>query len=254
MTPSTNFGFLIFGDPSNPSVGQIQYSHVDDEMNFITNDTQQVVIKSSGNVGIGTVGPGAKLDVRAGTAIGLTLDQTNSANIDWLRFTYDDVLGNYGSFRMASNAVNYVIGPAVTSFVITGGNVGIGTTNPLAKLQVVGTAGNETGTWATVSDRRLKEEIQPLQTPLDTVMRLQGVSFRWKDKSKGEKRHFGFISQDVEEVIPEWVWIDSNGYKWLEREGSDALLVEAIKEQQQQIEQLRREVAELRERIGITPP
>ena len=36
-----------------------------------------------------------------------------------------------------------------------------------------------------------------------------GVSFRWKDRSKGKKLHRAFISQDVEEVIPEWVWIDS---------------------------------------------
>ena len=57
----------------------------------------------------------------------------------------------------------------------------------------------------------------------------------------------------MERIIPEWVWMDSNGYKWLEREGSDALLVEAIKEQQRQIDQLRQEIVELREKIGITP-
>lgn len=48
----------------------------------------------------------------------------------------------------------------------------------------------------------------------------------------------GFIAQDVERVIPEWVKIQSNGYKQIETIGMDALLVEAVKEQQKLIEEM----------------
>ncbi|MFA5929226.1 MAG: tail fiber domain-containing protein, partial [Candidatus Margulisiibacteriota bacterium] len=89
-----------------------------------------------------------------------------------------------------------------------------------------------------------------------------GVSFHWKaahkDKSAGMQR--GFIAQDVEKVIPEWVKTDAQGFKSVEKVGVEAMLVEAIKEQQElikkqnsniekqnaKIEKLEAEIKELR--------
>ena len=121
--------------------------------------------------------------------------------------------------------------------------MGVGTSSPDLLLTVNGSTDNTTGVWAVFSDRRLKKEIEPLQGALATVQKLQGVTFRWKDSKKDSTygRVRGFIAQDVEKVIPEWVKTKSNGFKQLETIGIDALLVEAIKEQQAMIEKLQKE-------------
>jgi hypothetical protein len=117
------------------------------------------------------------------------------------------------------------------------GSVGINTDNPgIYKLYVNGNAANTTGVWANVSDKRLKKEIKPLNNSLDTILKLQGVSFHWKDAKKDKEAGLqrGFIAQEVEKVIPEWVKTDDKGYKTLEKIGVEAILVEAIKELKQQ--------------------
>jgi hypothetical protein len=120
---------------------------------------------------------------------------------------------------------------------------------------VNGAAANTTGVWAVVSDVRLKKDIIPLKDSLMTISKLKGVSFRWldseKDREYGLQR--GFIAQDVETVIPEWVKTSADGYKYLEKVGVEALLVEAIKELKVQkdaeMEELRIKNAELENRI-----
>jgi hypothetical protein len=125
--------------------------------------------------------------------------------------------------------------------------VGIGTTALTHVLSVAGDACNSTGVWAVCSDRRLKTDIKPIQGALETVEKLRGVSFRWKDSKKDAEygRVRGFIAQDVETVIPEWVNTDRDGYKSLEPIGIEALVVEAVKEQQKAINDLRGQLADL---------
>ncbi|KKU99351.1 MAG: Hemagglutinin-like protein [Candidatus Wolfebacteria bacterium GW2011_GWE1_48_7] len=81
------------------------------------------------------------------------------------------------------------------------------------------------------------------------VTALQGVGFNWRDDIKNEQfgQVMGFIAQDVERVLPQWVKTDADGYKRIEAIGIDALLVEAIKEQQQQILNQKKEIEVLKE-------
>src|SRR5439155_6873876 len=66
--------------------------------------------------------------------------------------------------------------------VTTGGLVGIATTTPDSTLTVNGTASKPAGgSWAVFSDARLKKNVQPLEGALDRLMRLQGVTFEYKD-------------------------------------------------------------------------
>ena len=145
-------------------------------------------------------------------------------------------------------SADFVIGPT--------GNIGLGYTNPTYNLQVNGNSANTTGVWANISDARLKKDIAPLQNSLSTVLRLQGVSFRWQDPEKDKEYGLmrGFIAQDVEPVIPEWVKTSEDGYKQLEKVGVEAVLVEAIKELKAQkdaeIEELKTKNAELEARIN----
>ena len=96
--------------------------------------------------------------------------------------------------------------------MLSGGNVGIGTTSPSNKLQISSgdsvpllLGPNATG-W---SDIRLKRNITPLteEEGLDTIMKLQPVSFRWRDLKKDAKegKQIDLIAQDVEKLYPEFV-------------------------------------------------
>jgi hypothetical protein len=88
----------------------------------------------------------------------------------------------------------------------------------------------------TYSDRNLKSEIEEIQNSLDTLNKLQGVSFVFN--STGEKS-FGLIAQDVEEILPEIVHTNSSGIKTIVYDSIIAFLIESIKEQQKQIDELK---------------
>jgi|DEB0MinimDraft_6_1074348.scaffolds.fasta_scaffold00074_19 hypothetical protein len=117
------------------------------------------------------------------------------------------------------------------------------------------------------SDIRLKRTIIPIEGALDKVTKLNGISFRWdrdyakktrRDKELKTKvvtRSIGFIAQDVEKVVPEVVSTDKiDGIdfdvKKVDYEKMVALLTEAIKEQQTQIESLKGEVQELKSQLN----
>ena len=93
------------------------------------------------------------------------------------------------------------------------------------------------------SDERLKENIQPLKNSLDKVTQLRGVSFEFK---KDKKQQIGVIAQEVEKIIPEVVGENPDGYKGVSYGNIVGLLIEAIKEQQEQINQLSKEISELK--------
>ena len=92
------------------------------------------------------------------------------------------------------------------------------------------------------SDRNLKENIQVIQNPIEKVQSIQGVSFDWKEYKQSS---LGVIAQDVEKVLPELV-SENDGKKAVNYNGLIGLLIEAVKEQQQQINTLRQEIEELK--------
>lgn len=98
------------------------------------------------------------------------------------------------------------------------------------------------------SDSRLKENIAPLSNSLEKVLKLQGVSFTWRS-DVGHTKDIGFIAQDVQKVLPDLVIQDkNNGLLSVKYQNMVAVLAEAIKEQQQQIEELKKEIALLKSR------
>ena len=92
-----------------------------------------------------------------------------------------------------------------------------------------------------LSDGRFKKDIVPIDHALEKVMKLKGVYYFYKDTARwGNKRQIGFIAQDMEKIIPEVV-SDGNEYKSLNYQYLTALLAEAMKEQQKQIEELKQQ-------------
>ena len=92
------------------------------------------------------------------------------------------------------------------------------------------------------SDIRLKKDIKPLKSALSTLGKLQGKSYRWKDNNEPD---IGLIAQELEKVIPELVKTDNKGYKSIVYQKLTAVLIEAIKEQQQEINNLSNRIAML---------
>jgi hypothetical protein len=99
------------------------------------------------------------------------------------------------------------------------------------------------------SDIRLKENIEPLNNSLEKLLQLTGVTYNWIGQ---EGKRIGFIAQEVEKVIPELVFTNNNTedkIKGIHLDNITAVLVEAIKEQQKIIEELKTEILNLKIRI-----
>ena len=107
--------------------------------------------------------------------------------------------------------------------------VGINTISVTRTLTVNGDAGGSSA-WYSDSDERLKTGIKNIVNPLDKVIKLKGVKFKWKNKEKYPNGYqLGLIAQDVLDVVPEVV--DKKGeYYSIQYSPIIALLIEAIKE------------------------
>ena len=100
------------------------------------------------------------------------------------------------------------------------------------------------------SDISLKKDIQPLDRSLEKITSLKGVSFRWKtdenpDRGLSKERQIGLVAQDVEKVLPELVRTDKDGKKSLSYDKLTAVLAEAIKAQQAEIQELKAMITKL---------
>jgi hypothetical protein len=103
------------------------------------------------------------------------------------------------------------------------------------------------GTFTETSDISLKDNIIPITGALDKVLRLNGVYFNKKETP--DLTELGFIAQEVEQVIPELVSEMEDGIKTVAYSRVAAVLVETIKEQQAQIEELKDLVAQLSKKL-----
>jgi hypothetical protein len=134
-------------------------------------------------------------------------------------------------------------------------------------LEVIGN-GFKTGggSWATISDARLKRDVRPFEEGLATVLAIAPVRYRYEGRDLDDGReHVGVLAQEVEKVAPylveeralfRQVREDENGkeieldpgerYLTVDPSAVDWLLVNAVKEQQAIIEELRREIEVLK--------
>lgn len=134
-----------------------------------------------------------------------------------------------------------------------GGTVGIGTITPSASytLHVNGPVAG-IGAYNALSDARYKTNVRELEAALEQVLAMRGVSYDWDDaamEARGYRapagRHIGVLAQEIERVVPEAVVTADDGDKSVAYDALTPLLIEAIKAQQQQIEEMRARLAAL---------
>lgn len=113
------------------------------------------------------------------------------------------------------------------------------------KISFVPSSGNLTaaGSITAFSDARLKTEVTPIENAVEKVQTLEGVTYTRTDSGD---RQTGLIAQAVQKVLPEAVVESPDGYLSLAYGNMVGLLVQAIKEQQQQIDALKAEINDLK--------
>jgi hypothetical protein len=214
---------------------------------------------NGGNLGIGTLAPNSTLTVGNSTgaiAGEISINPAAAANeggqINIRKSlngsTADWIIDQYGT--SASDArlrIFNTIAETNGFTIMENGNVGMGSLTPSVRLQVSGDiiANSIAGS----SDVRFKSHITPIENPLQKVLQLRGVHFDWNtkdfpDRKFSDQKAIGLIAQEVEKVLPEVVQTEKTpeGYKAVQYDKVVALLVEAIKEQQKQIDRLKLEL------------
>lgn len=196
--------------------------------------------QSNAFVGIGTSSPAYTLDVAG--AVNLTKGLTgaallcNGSQAIWYDGTYFS-WGYQGTYNYFANKVT-IGSPYLPGYM----------------LYVQGNA-YTTGTWGG-SDVRFKKSITPLSNVLEKIMKVRGTSFEFrrdefKDYQFDEGTRFGFIAQELEEIFPEVVKTEDNGYKSVNYDGMIPVLLESIKEQQLQIESQQKQIDELKQLVQV---
>lgn len=122
--------------------------------------------------------------------------------------------------------------------------------NGIASERFYAKDGGKGGGYTGPSDRRLKRDIRTIDDALGLILTLRGVSFQWKEQ-KGERRSYGFIAQEVKEVLPELVTRGPDGVHYaLDYTNFVGILAQAIKELADgRVSDLEAENAELHRRL-----
>ncbi len=223
------------------------------EADFVSTAQDQFLIRASGGVGIGTNAPEGPWHVQKGSAGAVTANSNSiavfetSASNGWLSILGPDNAERGLLFTEPSSAVAGAIvfdqgGGGDDIGFRTGGNVTRMTLDASGNLTVSGCVdGNNT---ACASDERFKTNIATVDDALALVGRLRGVRYEWRreefpDHSFDAGAQYGVIAQEVREVLPEVVRERADGYLSVEYNALIPLLIEGMKEQQRQIDELK---------------
>jgi hypothetical protein len=237
----------LVNSPSSPSASGLKAGGVlvSDSYNFANPAKNNLIVK--GSVGIGLPNPGFQLDVGGRMRVRQLSNSSPTAGI-WFS----------GYYRQEADAA--FVGMQSASQVGFWGN-----STPVGwKLLVHTSTGNLSisgsvatkpggGPWTGPSDIRLKTNIHPLTGALDKLLQLRGVFYEWKEPEKQGNLtgpQMGLIAQEVENVFPEWIGVDAEGYETLTIRGFEALSIEAFKELKAENEMLKQRCDALEARLN----
>ena len=224
-TPSYSF-------TNDPDTGM--FSDLANTLRFGTGANTRMTIEPSGEVGINTTGPSAALHLRALTTNGVPFKLEGDANT-----TVEQML------IITSKAYNS--SDAWYNLVAQAGDGSGGATNTII-IERDGDVRNKNNSYGQISDIRLKENITDATPKLDDIKKLKVKNFNFIGE---ELKQIGLIAQEVEEVFPGLVkeekQPDINGeeggvYKSVKYSVLVPMLIKAMQEQQQQIDELKKQI------------
>jgi hypothetical protein len=234
-------------------------------------------IRGNGNVGIGKANPSFMLDIAGNvfigsstyitTSVGVNTQITNILCFDGIydsnttansctsanKIRIHNVPGWIAGFGISPNTLNYHSGSDHAFWtgstdrnygsermrILNDGKIGIGTGSPAYNLDVVGTIRASSDVLA-FSDSNFKFNLEPIMNAMAAIKEIQGYKF--DIPTQDNKRHVGVLAQEVEKVLPEVVYTQEDGKKSVAYGNIVALLIEGIKELQNQIDELRAKV------------
>jgi hypothetical protein len=213
----------------------------------------------TGRVGIDTTSPISQLDIRgtdnpaqgsdwAEISIGDNDNDERRVAISAYRSNVGVDWDHMGIAFKAHESADDTVAPVTQMVIDYDGSVGIGTTSPGYRVHVVGDIAY-TGDVYALSDSRVKENITPLRNAVEKVSSLCGIYFNKKGEP-ASKREVGVTAQNVEAVLPEAVSEGDDGYKSVAYSKLTALLIEAVKEQQKQLESLQQRIESLENTVS----
>ncbi|OON70014.1 tail fiber domain-containing protein [Hymenobacter sp. CRA2] len=221
-----------------------------------------LAITNTGRVGINVAAPYSQLANTASNIIGSEGSGGNPGSLAWAA-SQTGYVGMFYNANAAANAsglavkianngttaaldvsqgANQDVAGATLLRVLGNGNVGIGMGTPSYKLDVSGQI--RANNVAVTSDQRFKTNVRAISSPLASVLALRGVRYEWnalgvRHGGTAGAKQVGMLAQEVEKIYPELVSTDAEGYKAVNYAQLTPVLLEAIKEQQQQIEALK---------------
>ena len=183
-----------------------------------------VTVTTTGRVGVGTADPDFKLDVAGNAGFNEYLRHNGDTDTH-IRFQANQV-----DISAGGNVYSYD-GAAfnLTGHLSASGNISGSQIEASGDIIAFGS-----------SDRNLKDNIQPIENPLEKMDKIGGYTFVWNDKQNVYKgKDIGVVAQEIQEIMPEIVATRANGYLGVKYEKIVPLLIESIKELKQEIDEIK---------------
>ncbi|MDZ7738200.1 MAG: tail fiber domain-containing protein [Bacteroidales bacterium] len=179
---------------------------------------------------------GGSGNVFIGSNVGKSATGSNLLYIDNSDDLTPLIYGDFATDRININGEMWVYGDGVENYALVT-NGGVHATRSLYVYK--GAATN--GSWQISSDIRYKNNIRPIEDALDIIESISGVRFDFntvdfQDMEFSDKPQVGVIAQEIEKVLPELVTEDEDGYKAVAYDKLTSVLIQAVKEQQVQIQ------------------
>jgi len=193
----------------------------------VTADRTITLPDATGTVALTSDIPTNNNELTNGAGYITSFDITTQTDSKYLRSNTTDTASGVITFSNSTASTSKTTG----AVIVTGG-VGIS-----GDLNV----GGDVVAYAS-SDERLKDNIELISNPIEKVQSLKGVTWNWNDDASETQKstpNVGVIAQDVEKVLPQLVHDRDNGFKGVDYAKLTGLLIEAIKDQQKQIDELK---------------
>jgi len=149
--------------------------------------------------------------------------------------TINSSTAGYMAYYSATTTID-----GTNKFIFDGANVRFGVNNPSPSYTLdVGGDIYASGNVIAYSDESVKDNVTTITNALDKVKQMRGVTFTRNDEDNKERIYAGVIAQEMEKAFPEVVFQNENGTKAVAYSNLVSVLIEAIKEQQNQIDELK---------------